>query len=156
MLETLPEQQNVSGSIARKASNTVFKRTSRSQLAVCRIQLCLCSVMSCVHAHSSLLLMSRICSRPAPVRKWRTYRTVTACKTSSADAAEKYDWKLDRKPNPHTRGEHAICCAGLAWLELTLTLRYSATCYCTLSKVICWKFPLLLFGGLLAGLEATV
>ncbi|KAL0036149.1 hypothetical protein WJX79_005815 [Trebouxia sp. C0005] len=23
----------------------------------------------------------------------------------SVDAAEKYDWKLDRKPNPHTRGD---------------------------------------------------
>jgi len=58
--------------------------------------------MSCMHAHSSLCW---IYSRPATVRKWRTGRTMIACNTSSADAAEKYDWKLDRKPNPHTRGD---------------------------------------------------
>lgn len=61
--------------------------------------------MSCMHAPSSLRVVSGICSRPAPVRKWRTGRTMFACKTSSADAAEKYDWKLDRKPSPHSRGD---------------------------------------------------
>ena len=69
------------------------------------------SAISCMQAHSSLQVMSWICSRPAPARQWRirriSRRTTVACKTSSADAAEKYDWKLDRKPNPHTRGEHA-------------------------------------------------
>lgn len=69
------------------------------------VQLASVCVMPLLHLHSTHRSAIYVPARPVLASQWHVRSAVLTCKASSVDAAKKYAWNLDGKPNPHKRGD---------------------------------------------------